>query len=51
MGRGIMVSAFYSRHFGFGMEITKQQLDEVNKYRENIDTEYKDVEAANFLNV
>jgi hypothetical protein len=32
-GRGIMISAFQSREFGFGMNLTQDQLDRVNEYR------------------
>ena len=43
-GGGVMVSAFKSREFGFGMELTQQQLDEINKKRKN--ESYSDEEAA-----
>jgi hypothetical protein len=31
---GIMISAFQSHEFGFGMHICDEQLNEVNKYHE-----------------
>jgi hypothetical protein len=33
-GQGLMISAFQSREFGFGMALNEDQLKEVNKYRE-----------------
>ena len=47
MDQGIMVSAFVSRAFGFGLEITKEKLDEINKKRST--TKYKDEDAATWL--
>ncbi len=32
-GLGIMISAMMSREFGWGIDITKQQLEKVNKMR------------------
>ena len=34
-GQGLMVSAFCSREFGFGMPVTQSQLDEFNNKRRN----------------
>jgi hypothetical protein len=34
-GQGLMVSAFCSREFGFGMPVTQSQLDEFNNERKN----------------
>ena len=28
-GHGVMISAFQSRHDGFGMDLTKEKLDEI----------------------
>ena len=30
-GQGIMISAFQSHEFGFGLTLTKEQLDEINR--------------------
>lgn len=43
-GMGIMISAFVSREFGFGMKISENDLAVINKAREN--TQYADSEAA-----
>jgi hypothetical protein len=43
-GYGIMISAFQSCEFGFGMELTEAQLQIVNAAREG--KKYKDEEAA-----
>jgi hypothetical protein len=43
-GLGVMISAFQSRKFGFGMPLTPDQLKEVNIMRR--DQEYKDEKAA-----
>ena len=43
-GAGIMISAFQCREFGFGMELSSQQLEIVNEYRRG--KKYKDEEAA-----
>jgi len=43
-GYGIMISAFQSREFGFGMTLTEAQLQTVNAERAG--TKYKDEEAA-----
>ena len=32
-GMGIMISAFQSREFGFGLELTPQQLKAINDYQ------------------
>jgi hypothetical protein len=34
-GQTLMVSAFCSREFGFGMPVTQSQLDEFNNERKN----------------
>ena len=41
---GLMLSAFQSREFGFGFEMTPQQLEEVNRKRSN--EHYVDTNAA-----
>ena len=43
-GLGIMISAFQSCEFGFGMKINEEQLAEINRYREG--KEYIDKDAA-----
>ena len=43
-GQGLMVSAFVSREYGFGWDLTKSQLKLVNKYREK--QTYCDEKAA-----
>jgi hypothetical protein len=43
-GQGVMISAFQSRELGFGMELTKDQLDEVNFTRRG--KKFTDEEAA-----
>jgi hypothetical protein len=43
-GLGIMISAFQSREFGFGMKITEEDLARINRYREG--KEYIDVDSA-----
>jgi len=43
-GLGVMVSAFQSREFGFGLVVSDEQLKEVNEKRKN--TKYKDLKAA-----
>ena len=46
-GKKVMVSTFCSRDFGFGFDLTQEQLDKVNKYREG--KYYKDVKGAEEL--
>ena len=43
-GLGIVISAFQSREFGFGQEVTDEQLKKVNEKREG--QKYKDITAA-----
>jgi hypothetical protein len=43
-GAGIMISAFQSREFGFGLHMSEQELALVNEYRR--DKKYQDEEAA-----
>jgi hypothetical protein len=43
-GTGLMLSSFISREFGYGMELTKDQLEIVNAYRKG--KHYSDVDAA-----
>ncbi len=43
-GQGVMLSAFQSREFGFGSDLSKEELDEVNFTRRG--KEYKDKDAA-----
>jgi hypothetical protein len=43
-GLGVMISAFVSREFGFGFELTNEQLQEVNAKR--VGEKYKDETAA-----
>ncbi len=43
-GCGIMISAFQSREFGFGLEISKIDMARVNTFRK--DQVYKDETAA-----
>jgi hypothetical protein len=43
-GQGVMVSAFQSREFGFGLDLTPEQLQMVNQARRG--KKYKDEEAA-----
>ena len=46
-GMGIMISAFQSREFGFGLELTPEQLKAINDYRKLPDhCEYFDKKAA-----
>ena len=33
-GMGLMISAMQSREFGFGLEMNREQLEKVNKFRE-----------------
>ena len=47
LGVGIMVSAMVSRAFGFGMDISKDNILEINKLREG--KQYKDEDAATYL--
>ena len=46
-GDGVMISAFVSRDFGFGLPLTHQQLQDVNRYRQN--QHYLDKDAAKKL--
>ncbi len=43
-GMGIMISAFQFREFGFGLAISQEQLEEINKYCEG--KRYLDEDAA-----
>ena len=43
-GHGIMISAFQSREFGFGLDVTEADLKEVNRRREGF--RYRDTQAA-----
>jgi hypothetical protein len=43
-GQGVMISAFQSREFGFGMPLSEEQLRAVNMVRK--DQHYKDEETA-----
>ncbi len=43
-GMGMMISAFQSREFGFGVVVSEDQLKEVNEKRKN--QKYKDIKAA-----
>jgi hypothetical protein len=43
-GMGVMISAFVLREFGFGLTLSQQQLQKVNKARQA--TKYSDQEAA-----
>jgi hypothetical protein len=43
-GLGVMVSGIVSRDFGFGLKLSQEDLQKVNKYREN--KEYSDVLAV-----
>jgi hypothetical protein len=43
-GLGVMVSGIVSRTFGFGLKLSHEDLQKVNKYREN--KEYSDALAA-----
>jgi hypothetical protein len=43
-GLGMMISAFQSREFGFGVVVSEDHLKEVNEKRRN--TKYKDLKAA-----
>jgi hypothetical protein len=46
-GQGVMISAFASREFGFGMQLTASQLDKVNKARSiGVRKFYSDEKAA-----
>ena len=47
-GQGVMLSAFVSREFGFGFELTEAQLDHINAYRKG--QNYLDVESAMEIN-
>ena len=47
-GDGIMISAFVLRDFGFGRNLTDEQLKRVNEYRK--DKEYLDGDAAMKVN-
>mmetsp|Transcript_27620 Transcript_27620/g.59008 ORF Transcript_27620/g.59008 Transcript_27620/m.59008 type:complete len:743 (+) Transcript_27620:485-2713(+) len=44
-GAGVMISAFQSREFGFGMELTADEMKNINEKRKN-DVEYFDKVAA-----
>jgi hypothetical protein len=43
-GLGVMISAFQSREFGFGVDVSPDQLEEINIIRRN--QKYKDERAA-----
>jgi hypothetical protein len=43
-GQGVMISAFQSREFGFGMPLTEEQIQTMNEFRKG--KKYKDEEAA-----
>ena len=43
-GLGIMISAFQSREFGFGLDTTESDLSEVNRRRQGV--KYRDIQAA-----
>jgi hypothetical protein len=44
LGQGIMISTFQSRAFGFGMDLSEQQLEEINFSRDG--KKYADESAA-----
>jgi hypothetical protein len=44
LGQGIMISVFQSRAFGFGMDLSEQQLEEINFFRDG--KKYADESAA-----
>ena len=48
LGEGLMISAFVSRDSGFGMPVTPEQLDEINRSR--LGTDYIDKAAAIQIN-
>ena len=48
MGSGIMVSAFTSYVFGFGMDMTKTNMEEVNKWRKKYLPMFTNTEATQF---
>ena len=45
-GYGLMISAFQSREFGFGMTLTPEELEKVNKFRREKRPLYTEAEAA-----
>ena len=47
-GLGVMISAFVSREFGFGMQLSPEQLEEVNRKRRG--ETYQDKEASTKVN-
>ena len=47
-GQGLMLSCFVSRDFGFGHQLSQEQLKLVNEYRNN--QVYLDTEAAMTIN-
>ena len=47
-GMGIMISSFCSREFGYGFELTQNQLATVNAYRQG--KNYLDEDAARTIN-
>ena len=46
-GYGVMISAFMSRELGFGVVISQEQLDEINRRRRG--KHYADKDAATFI--
>ena len=47
-GQGLMISAFVSREFGFGMDLSEEDLQKVNRERHG--KKYSDEEAATKIN-
>ena len=45
-GQGLMISAIKSRDFGFGYDLTAEQLARVNEFRQTQRPEYSDRDAA-----
>jgi hypothetical protein len=43
-GWGVLISAFQSRKFGFGVDVSPDQLEEINIIRQN--QKYKDERSA-----
>jgi hypothetical protein len=48
-GQGVMISAFVSREFGFGMKLTSSQLDEINRERSKEENKYYSDKDAAFV--
>ncbi len=50
-GKGIMISAFQSREFGFGMNLSQIEIQKINQYHSEKRLLYTEAESAMIVNV